>query len=109
MSPAKRRAAKKTAATDSEREVDVSGVRDDQAADAATPRGDGEAAEASLEERIRQRAYQIYCSRNPDDSTAMEDWLSAERELRLAHTSSEGRASSVLERLNRGQAENPVS
>lgn len=34
------------------------------------------------QEAIRQRAYEIYCSRNGAPGTELEDWLQAERELR---------------------------
>ena len=35
-----------------------------------------------LEERIRQRAHQIYLQRGGQDGSDMEDWLQAEEEIR---------------------------
>jgi len=34
-----------------------------------------------IEERIRQRAYQIYLQRDGAEGTALDDWLQAEHEL----------------------------
>jgi hypothetical protein len=34
-----------------------------------------------LEERIRQRAHQIYLQRNGQDGSELDDWLQAEAEL----------------------------
>ena len=34
------------------------------------------------EDAIRQRAYEIYCSRNGAPGSEVEDWLQAEREIR---------------------------
>lgn len=34
------------------------------------------------QEAVRQRAYEIYCSRNGSPGSELEDWLQAERELR---------------------------
>lgn len=38
----------------------------------------------SLEERIRQRAYELYLKRGNGTGSEMEDWLQAEQELRNA-------------------------
>lgn len=38
----------------------------------------------STKEAIRQRAYEIYCSRNGAPGSEIEDWLQAERELHPA-------------------------
>ena len=35
----------------------------------------------SLEEQIRNRAYQLYEERGPEDGHDLEDWLSAESEI----------------------------
>jgi len=37
--------------------------------------------EPSLEQRIRERAYEIWNASGPEDGRADEHWLSAEREL----------------------------
>ncbi|MGB7438379.1 MAG: DUF2934 domain-containing protein [Candidatus Acidiferrum sp.] len=31
--------------------------------------------------RIRERAYEIYCTRDPQDGSAEDDWWKAEREI----------------------------
>ena len=51
-----------------------------------------------LHERIRQRAYEIYCSRNGGDGNAMDDWLTAEREVRLGRNAAntEGHGAALL-------------
>jgi hypothetical protein len=36
-----------------------------------------------LEERIRQRAHGIWLERNGQTGSALEDWLQAEKEMRL--------------------------
>src|SRR4051812_40236004 len=52
-----------------------------------------------VDRRIRHRAYEIYCSRKGADGNELDDWLTAEREVRFGHASTEGRASSLLESL----------
>ena len=103
MSPARTR---KTTATQpdsienpSEREVALpraDDVADAQAADTMAT-GDGTASADSLDERIRQRAYELYCSRGQSDGDPIQDWLEAERQLRSAHSASEGAAPRALE------------
>jgi hypothetical protein len=51
--------------------------------------GDTRAAETERE-RVAQRAYELYLERGRGDGQAMEDWLSAEREL-VGGRSSTGR------------------
>jgi len=42
----------------------------------------GDTTAASIErERVAQRAYELYLARGGGDGQAMDDWLSAEREL----------------------------
>lgn len=36
---------------------------------------------APVEERIRQRAYEIYLGRGDEHGTALDDWLQAETEI----------------------------
>ncbi len=36
---------------------------------------------ASLAERIRERAYELFCERGSDDGGDVDDWLTAEREI----------------------------
>lgn len=36
---------------------------------------------ASLAERIRERAYELFCERGSDDGRDVDDWLMAEREI----------------------------
>jgi hypothetical protein len=38
----------------------------------------------SLEERIRQRAYELYVSRGNRSGSELDDWLQAEEEVRRA-------------------------
>jgi hypothetical protein len=38
----------------------------------------------SLEERIRQRAYELYLQRGNQPGSAVDDWLQAEEEIRRA-------------------------
>jgi hypothetical protein len=38
----------------------------------------------SLEERIRQRAYELYVSRGNQSGSEMDDWLQAEEEIQSA-------------------------
>ena len=38
----------------------------------------------SLEERIRQRAYELYVHRANESASELDDWLQAEREILLA-------------------------
>jgi hypothetical protein len=38
----------------------------------------------SLEERIRQRAYELYVSRGNESGSELDDWLQAEEEIRTA-------------------------
>jgi hypothetical protein len=37
-----------------------------------------------IEERVRQRAYEIYQQRGGQDGSDMDDWLQAEDEMRVA-------------------------
>lgn len=46
---------------------------------------ESELAEPSFEERIRQRAHEIYLQRAGQEGTDVEDWLQAEAELLAAH------------------------
>ncbi len=39
-------------------------------------------AQLDIEEQIRQRAYELYQERGGADGNDVEDWLTAERELR---------------------------
>jgi hypothetical protein len=46
------------------------------------PQGEiGPSIETKVEERIRQRAHEIYLQRGGKDGSAMEDWLRAEQEI----------------------------
>jgi Protein of unknown function (DUF2934) len=50
--------------------------------DRSEPRFVGETSSSDSErERVAQRAYELYLARGGGDGQAMEDWLSAEREL----------------------------
>jgi hypothetical protein len=51
------------------------------AADAPTGNGDEGAATNSSQERIAERAYELYLARGGADGQDWEDWLAAEREL----------------------------
>lgn len=54
------------------------------------PSVDDTRAAATERERVAQRAYELYQERGGSDGQAMEDWLSAEREL-VGGRSSTGR------------------
>lgn len=95
MSPAKRSSTEKKARTRSSTAVDceVALPNDtEQSQTAAAPDGD-------IEDRIRRKAYDIYCSRNGDGGNELDDWFAAEREVRRGHGSTEGRAPARLEAL----------
>ena len=49
---------------------------------AGAPQHAGDTTAANIErERVAQRAYELYLARGGGDGQAMDDWLSAEREL----------------------------
>jgi hypothetical protein len=45
--------------------------------------------EPILEHAIRQRAYELYIKRGMDPGHAVDDWLQAEAELVLGHSTSD--------------------
>jgi hypothetical protein len=45
------------------------------------------------EERVRQRAYELYLDRNGNRGSALEDWLQAEEEVRVAEDAAVDEAS----------------
>jgi hypothetical protein len=108
MSPAKPRKTTRKQASDTATDREVSLAGGSENADAAAPGSSASAAtgESSdgLEERIRNRAYELYCERNAGDGNAMEDWLAAEREIRFGRASTEGRAPALLDSLNTNRA-----
>jgi hypothetical protein len=86
MSPAKRTTTRKktsdqTLTTD--REV-TTPMHNEQAGDAASI-GAAASSGESIEERIRQKAYEIYRARDGGEGRELEDWLTAEREVRHTH------------------------
>jgi hypothetical protein len=40
------------------------------------------------QDRVAQRAYELYCARGCEDGHDLDDWLQAERDVRGAATSS---------------------
>jgi len=88
-----------------DREVSLQSESDQVQADSPAPTnsysGDA-AADDDLEERIRLKAYEIYCSRNGSEGSAVEDWLTAEREVRFGGSAAErsGHASSLIESVS---------
>jgi hypothetical protein len=46
--------------------------------------------EPALEERIRQRAYELYILRGNESGSEFDDWLQAEEEIRQATEESTG-------------------
>jgi hypothetical protein len=58
---------------------------------------DGATGADTLDDRIRQRAYELYCSRNQSGGDAIEDWLEAERQVLSARSATEGAAPRVVE------------
>jgi len=43
----------------------------------------------ATEDEIRKRAYEIYCVRNGDPGSEVDDWLKAEAELKQERASAE--------------------
>jgi hypothetical protein len=79
-----------TALQNDEREFNQQGAREqgmgqqgmNQPPDQSEPRFvSGTSSRDSERERVAQRAYELYLARGGGDGQAMEDWLSAEREL----------------------------
>lgn len=69
--------------------------------------GDGLAQEPDLEQRIAERAYEIYLRRGGDGGDAVSDWLQAETEIRgprPAVTEHQDSASRPLEKGRKGKA-----
>jgi hypothetical protein len=55
------------------------------------PQGEfGPGIETNVEERIRQRAHEIYLQRGGKDGSATEDWLRAEQEILGAEAEQNG-------------------
>lgn len=52
---------------------------------AKSTRKTAEVETSSIEEQIRERAYELYQRRGGVDGYDMEDWLAAEQELRGTH------------------------
>lgn len=50
-----------------------------------TQRTNGAAELPSWDEKVRQRAYEIYTQRSESEGSEIDDWLKAESELRTAH------------------------
>ena len=105
MSPARTRKTKTTQAdsskNSSEREVAL--PRGDDASDARVAEvmapEDSATGADTLDDRIRRRAYELYCSRNQSDCDPVEDWLEAERQLLSARSPTEGAVPRVVETL----------
>ena len=95
MSPAKRATTAKRASTRTKKEMDrevslpseTDQIQADSSALAESYPDTGAADE--VEERIRLKAYEIYCSRNGGEGSAMDDWLAAEREVRFGGSDAE--------------------
>lgn len=51
----------------------------------------------TLNERIRRRAYELYCARDKSDGDPVDDWLEAERQIRLVQSATQGAAPTLLE------------
>ena len=97
MSPAKRPATeKKTRARSPKAAADREVALPNESEPMRTAAGSND----DIESRIRQKAYEIYCSRNGDDGNELDDWFAAEREVRFSHTATEGRAPALLESLS---------
>ena len=52
---------------------------------APAPAKESTVAMPSLEERVRQRAYELYVERGNESGSELDDWLQAEEEIRTAH------------------------
>jgi hypothetical protein len=64
---------------------------DESGAPSLAPSPRVQANTADWEQRVRQRAYQRFESRNGDNGSPESDWLEAERELREEHPGPRGR------------------
>ena len=57
-------------------------IENESTAAATAPQNVGDTTAASLErDRIAMRAYELYLARGDGNGTALDDWLTAEREL----------------------------
>jgi hypothetical protein len=82
-----------TAGTDTEVPLATAADGNGAAANSAVATGIGHAQGDSLDDRIRQRAYEIYLARGYSNGNELDDWLEAERQLRAAPSHVDGRAS----------------
>ena len=99
MSPAKRPSTEKKTRARSRAAADREVALPNESEQTQTA-ADSAAASDDVESRIRQKAYEIYCSRNADGGNELDDWFAAEREVRFGHASTEGRAPALLESLS---------
>lgn len=89
--------AKKAAASTSETEVPLVTAADGDggATGSLAATSNGQPHADNLDERIRQRAYEIYLARGYSTGNELDDWLEAERQLRAGPSRSNGHASEI--------------
>jgi hypothetical protein len=91
-SKSRKTTAKKAAAEDSvEREMAVARA-DDQSMEGAASidaKQNGVSEGGAWDERIRQRAFELYCTRGRDDGSELDDWFEAERQVRFQTSATE--------------------
>jgi hypothetical protein len=80
-SPARKKAPSKASKV-MDREVELSSASDSMDDAPILASSSADEGVGDVEERIRQKAFEIYCSRNPDEGNDVDDWLAAERALR---------------------------
>lgn len=59
---------------------------------APAPAKESNVATSSLEERVRQRAYELYVERGNESGSELDDWLQAEEEIRSAQEQAVGKS-----------------
>lgn len=95
--PRKTTRSKKASSVAAETEVPLATGADGEGMEAssATSIGDIRTTDtASHDDRVRRRAYELYVARGGAGGSEMDDWLEAERQLRVRHEHS---ATSALE------------
>lgn len=94
MSPAKRTTTRKRSSKSSKDATE----REETASATSAP------ADEMMYDRIRQRAYEIYQARNGAAGDEVDDWLVAEREVRLGYAPSDGDASMLPESVSQEES-----
>jgi hypothetical protein len=65
---------------------------------------DDDRAPANVEERIRGRAYELFLARGATDGADLDDWLAAEREIRVSAAPTQAAVEARKPRRHNGRA-----